>query len=52
MQDINRDFQAMNAVWNKWVDPNNKGARFCVEANMAREQILVEIQVVAATSGL
>eukprot|EP00037_Helgoeca_nana_P008374 m.74452 g.74452 ORF g.74452 m.74452 type:complete len:164 (+) comp18896_c0_seq2:359-850(+) len=50
VKDINRDFKAMNAVWNKWVDPTSKGCRFCVEANMARENILVEIQVIAATS--
>eukprot|EP00038_Savillea_parva_P015907 m.15274 g.15274 ORF g.15274 m.15274 type:complete len:171 (+) comp3247_c0_seq2:120-632(+) len=50
IKDINRDFKAMNAVWNAWVDPAKKGCRFCVEANMARENILVEIQVIAATS--
>ena len=38
----------MNAVWNKWVDPNNKPVRATVEANLAREQLLVEIQVTAA----
>jgi len=47
VKDIKNDFAAMNAVWNAWVDPENKGARYCVESNMAREAILVEIQVVA-----
>mmetsp|Transcript_19898 Transcript_19898/g.51701 ORF Transcript_19898/g.51701 Transcript_19898/m.51701 type:complete len:165 (-) Transcript_19898:110-604(-) len=50
VKDIHRDFKSMNEVWNKWVDPSNKGCRFCVEANMARPNILVEIQVVAATT--
>ena len=25
LKDISRDFKAMNAVWNAWVDPENKG---------------------------
>ena len=41
-------FAAMNAVWNAWVDPDKKGTRYCVEAEMARPSILVEVQVVAA----
>eukprot|EP01083_Nonionella_stella_P076886 209676_1 len=48
VKDINRDFAGMNEVWNKWVDPENKPVRFCVEANMARESLLVEVQVTAA----
>eukprot|EP00571_Detonula_confervacea_P006111 CAMPEP_0172314900 /NCGR_PEP_ID=MMETSP1058-20130122/23475_1 /TAXON_ID=83371 /ORGANISM="Detonula confervacea, Strain CCMP 353" /LENGTH=117 /DNA_ID=CAMNT_0013028853 /DNA_START=142 /DNA_END=495 /DNA_ORIENTATION=- len=48
VKDINRDFKGMNEVWNKWVDPENKPVRFCVEANMAREQLLVEVQVTCA----
>ena len=48
LKDIGRDFASMNAVWNKWVDPNNKPVRATVEANLAREQLLVEIQVTAA----
>ena len=24
LKDIEKDFAAMNAVWNAWVDPNNK----------------------------
>ncbi|KAL7531671.1 hypothetical protein ACHAXR_004167 [Thalassiosira sp. AJA248-18] len=51
VKDINRDFKGMNDVWNKWVDPSNKPVRFCVEANMAREQLLVEVQVTAAIEG-
>ena len=48
LKDINRDFKAMNEVWNEWVDPDNKPVRATVEAAMAREILLVEIQVTAA----
>ena len=48
LKDINRDFKAMNEVWNAWVDPANKPVRATVEAAMAREILLVEIQVTAA----
>ena len=48
LKDINRDFKAMNEVWNSWVDPENKPVRATVEAAMAREILLVEIQVTAA----
>ena len=48
LKDINRDFAAMNEVWNAWVDPENKPGRATVEAAMAREILLVEIQVTAA----
>ena len=48
LKDINRDFKAMNEVWNEWVDPENKPVRATVEAAMARDILLVEIQVTAA----
>ena len=48
LKDINRDFTAMNEVWNAWVDPENKPVRATVEAAMARDILLVEIQVTAA----
>ena len=48
LKDINRDFAAMNEVWNAWVDPENKPVRATVEAAMARDVLLVEIQVTAA----
>jgi enamine deaminase RidA (YjgF/YER057c/UK114 family) len=38
----------MNAVWNAWIDKQNKPTRVCVEAPMARPSILVEVQVTAA----
>lgn len=48
VKDISRDFAAMNAVWNAWIDKQNKPTRVCVEAPMARPSILVEVQVTAA----
>ena len=48
VKDISKDFAAMNAVWNAWIDPKNKPTRVCVEAPMARPSILVEVQVTAA----
>merc|ERR1712055_448390 len=47
LKDIKRDFAAMNGVWNAWVDQENKGVRYCVESHLARENLLVEIQIVA-----
>ncbi|MBV1790422.1 RidA family protein [Marinobacterium sp. D7] len=45
-----KDFAAMNAVWDAWVADLPKPARACVEARMARPEILVEMSVVAATA--
>ena len=42
------DFKAMNDVWDAWVPEGFAPARACVQASMAREQLLVEISVVAA----
>lgn len=44
-----KDFAAMNAVWDAWVPEGYAPARACVEARMARPELLVEISVVAAT---
>jgi enamine deaminase RidA (YjgF/YER057c/UK114 family) len=43
-----KDFAAMNAVWDAWVADSEKPARACVEARMARPEILVEFSVTAA----
>jgi enamine deaminase RidA (YjgF/YER057c/UK114 family) len=50
LKDIKTDFADMNVVWNEYVAefPHLKGTRACVEAEMARPNILVEIKVVAA----
>ena len=44
------DFAAMNAVWERWVVAGQTPARATVEAKLARPDLRVEIQVVAATS--
>lgn len=43
-----KNFADMNSVWNAWVDPENPPARACVQAQLARPEILVEIMVTAA----
>lgn len=43
-----REFQAMNEIWDAWVDRENPPARACVEARLARPELSVEIQVTAA----
>lgn len=43
-----RSFDEMNKIWDSWVSPGNTPARACVEAKLARPQLLVEIGVIAA----
>ena len=43
-----KDFTAMNAVWDQWIPEGHAPARACVEARLARPELLVEISVVAA----
>ncbi|MCS5592031.1 MAG: RidA family protein [Gammaproteobacteria bacterium] len=43
------DFHAMNAIWEAWIPTGFAPVRACVSASMAREELLVEISVVAAT---
>lgn len=43
-----KDFAGMNAVWDAWVPVGHAPARACVEARMARPELLVEVSVVAA----
>ena len=47
LKDIEKDFGAMNEVWNAWIDPNNKPARATTESNLASPKMLVEVQVTA-----
>ena len=42
------DFKAMNEVWDAWVPEGIPPARACVEAKMARPELLVEMSVIAA----
>ncbi len=51
LKDI-RDFQAMNKVWDQWVPKGYAPARACVEARLGREDLLVEISVVAAVKSI
>ena len=43
-----KDFAAMNEIWDSWVNDGHEPARACVQAEMARPEILVEIVVTAA----
>jgi enamine deaminase RidA (YjgF/YER057c/UK114 family) len=42
-----RAFDEMNKVWDAWISPGNTPARACVEAKLARPNLLVEIGFVA-----
>ena len=42
------DYQAMNAVWDRWVPPGETPARATVEAKLAHPGYRVEMQIVAA----
>ena len=46
-----KDFAAMNEVWDAWVPEGQAPARACVEARMARPELLVEVSVTAAVKG-
>ena len=39
---------AMNEVWTAWIDKENPPARVCVQAQLARTDIGIEMMVVAA----
>ena len=41
------DFAAMNEIWDAWVENGHEPARACVQAEMARPEILVEVVVTA-----
>ncbi|HTU71743.1 MAG TPA: RidA family protein [Candidatus Baltobacteraceae bacterium] len=41
-------FDAMNAVWDAWIDPSNPPARATVESKLAAPEYLVEVSLVAA----
>ena len=43
-----RNFQAMNEVWDAWVEPGNAPGRTTVEARLARPEVRVEITVIVA----
>ncbi len=41
-------FSQMNEIWDNWIPEGHAPARACVEARMARPELLVEISVIAA----
>lgn len=45
-----RDFDAMNAVWEAWIPHDALPARATVEANLADDEILIEIALQAAVT--
>jgi enamine deaminase RidA (YjgF/YER057c/UK114 family) len=42
------DFEAMNHVYDAWVDPDKPPARACVEARLADPDLRIEMTVIAA----
>ncbi|WP_170064198.1 Rid family hydrolase [Halomonas heilongjiangensis] len=42
------DYAAMNDVWNDWIGERSAPVRCCLQANMARPEMLVEIKLIAA----
>lgn len=43
-----KNFAEMNRAWDEWVEPGSTPPRATVEAKLARPELLVEIQVIAA----
>ncbi|MBK5353675.1 RidA family protein [Pseudomonas sp. TH41] len=48
LNDIGRDFAAMNEVWSRWLSPGQAPTRTTLQAQLARPEVLVEITVIAA----
>jgi enamine deaminase RidA (YjgF/YER057c/UK114 family) len=42
------DFDAMNAVYDAWIDPANPPARACYEARLADPDLRVEMTAIAS----
>lgn len=47
LKDIERDYAAMNAVWDAWCADMQAPPRTCVEAKMYHPDVLVEMTVTA-----
>ena len=47
LKDIERDYAAMNSVWDAWVADIQALPRTCVEAKLYHPDVLVEMTVVA-----
>lgn len=48
LKNIERDFEAMNGVWDNWLPEGTAPARATVEARLCEPEILVEMSVIAA----
>jgi enamine deaminase RidA (YjgF/YER057c/UK114 family) len=48
LRDMAGDYAGLNQVWDTWVAPGTAPARACVEAQMYKPEVLVEMTVVAA----
>jgi len=47
LKDIDKDYAAMNAVWDAWISEGHPPARTCVESKLYAPDVLVEMTVVA-----
>lgn len=45
-----KNFKAMNEVWERWLPANLAPVRACVQANLARPELLIEISVIAVAT--
>ncbi|WP_273778169.1 MULTISPECIES: RidA family protein [unclassified Acinetobacter] len=50
LQDIERDYQAMNEIWDRWVPEGAAPPRTCVEAKLYAPDVLVEMTVTAVVA--
>ncbi|KAA0910628.1 RidA family protein [Pusillimonas sp. ANT_WB101] len=48
LQNIDRDFAAMNQAWDEWLDKANMPTRATGESRLASPEVLVEIIITAA----
>lgn len=48
LQDVERDFAPMNAIWDEWTAPGASPTRVTVKADLANPQVLVEMTAIAA----
>lgn len=51
LKNIKRDFATMNEVWEAWIPQDALPARATVEANLAADEILIEIALQATVEG-
>lgn len=47
LKDIEKDYGAMNAVWDAWIAEGHPPARTCVESKLYAPDVLVEMTVTA-----